>query len=141
MWFSVALVCCIGFIYTNNFTLSLTPARWKQKYFADPSGWNLNLLEPTVIPRFLHFFTGAIAVGGLVLVFLSLFRSRKDGEYGRALFQFGGKAFLYATMVQFLWACGSSPVFRATSATFFWVTVLSPRRSWSSAPPAASPGS
>jgi len=112
MWFSVALIVCIGFIYTNNFTLSLTPARWKQKYFADPSGWNLNLLEPTVIPRFLHFFTGAIAVGGLVLVILSLFRSRQDAGYGRALFQFGGKAFLYATMAQFLlglWFLASLP--------------------------------
>lgn len=112
MFFSVLLIISIGFIYSNNLTLSLTPARWRQKYFAAPGGWNLNLLEPTVIPRFLHFFTAAIAVGGLVLVILALFRSEQDKEYARALFQYGGKAFLYATMAQFLvglWFLASLP--------------------------------
>ena len=99
---SVLLILSVGFIYTNNFTLSLTPARWKQKYFADNTGWNLNLLEPPLIPRFLHFFTAAVAVGGLVLVILALFRSKQDVAYGRSLFQYGGKAFMYATMAQFL---------------------------------------
>jgi len=102
MLMSVLLIFTIGFIYSNNFTLSQTPSRWQGKYFANPGGWNLNLSEPTLIPRFLHFFTAAVAVGGLMLVFLALARSKKDPEYGKYLFQLGGKAFLYATMAQFL---------------------------------------
>ena len=112
MLLSVLLVFSIGFIYSNNMTLSLTPSRWKAKYFAGPGGWNLNLLEPTLIPRFLHFFTGALAVAGLLLVFLAYFRSRKDADYGRALFEFGGRAYAYATMAQFmigLWFLTSLP--------------------------------
>jgi len=99
---SLLLVFTIGFIYSNNFTLFLTPATWHAKYFADPSGWNLNLAEPTLIPRFLHFFTAAVAVGGLMIVFIALARLKKDEAYAKFLFQFGGHAFLYATMAQFI---------------------------------------
>jgi len=102
MLFSVILVFLIGFIYSNNLTLSQTPTRWRAKYFANPSGWNLNFSEPTLIPRFLHFFVAAIAVGGLLLVFLALAKWEQDREYARGLLQFGGKAFMFATMVQFL---------------------------------------
>jgi len=109
---SVLLILAIGFIYSNNFTLSQTPSRWPSKYFADTSGWNLNLTEPTLIPRFLHFFTAAMAVGGLLLVFLALATLKKDERYAKQLFQFGGHAFLYATMTQFvigLWFLLSLP--------------------------------
>ena len=112
MLFSVILVCLIGFVYSNNLTLSLVPSRWGAKYFAHPSGWNLNLSEPTLIPRFLHFFTAAVAVGGLLLVFVSLANWKRDHEYARQVLQFGGKAFIYATMAQFLvgvWFLASLP--------------------------------
>jgi hypothetical protein len=112
MLLSVVLILVIGFIYSNNLTLSQTPSRWGAKYFADPAGWNLNLTEPTLIPRFLHFFTAAIAVGGLLLVLIALARWKRDGEYARYVFQFGGKAFMYATMAQFvvgIWFLASLP--------------------------------
>lgn len=112
MLFSVILVFLIGFIYSNNLTLSQTPSRWAKKYFADPSGWNLNWSEPTLIPRFLHFVVAAVAVGGLLLVFLAFAKWKQDGEYARSLFQFGGKAFMFATMAQFLvgiWFLASLP--------------------------------
>jgi hypothetical protein len=102
MLLSVVLIFLIGFVYSNNLTLSQTPSRWGAKYFANPAGWNLNLSEPTLIPRFLHFFTAAIAVGGLLLVFIALARWKRDTEYARHIFQFGGKAFMYATMAQFV---------------------------------------
>ncbi len=102
LFVSLALVMLIGFIYTNNFTLMQTPGRWAAKYFAAPSGWNLNLADPTLIPRYLHFMTAAVAVGGLLLVLLALARWKHDREYAEYLFQFGGKAFQYATMTQFL---------------------------------------
>ena len=112
MLFSVILIFIIGFVYSNNLTLSLTPARWGAKYFTDPGGWNLNLSEPTLIPRFLHFVTAAVAVGGLLLVFISLAKWKQEREYARHIFQFGGKAFMYATMAQFLvgiWFLASLP--------------------------------
>jgi len=102
MLFSTTLVLIIGFIYTNNITLGLVPSRWARKYFSSPSGWNLNLSEPTLFPRYLHFMTAAIAVGGLLLVLIAWAKWKQDSEYARDLFQFGGKAFLYATMAQFV---------------------------------------
>jgi hypothetical protein len=98
--FSVILVFIIGFVYCNNLTLSETPSRWAGKYFADPGGWNLNLSEPTLFPRYLHFMVAAVAVGGLFLVFVALANWKRDGEYARQVLQFGGKAFMYATMAQ-----------------------------------------
>ncbi|MGC1870605.1 MAG: hypothetical protein WA700_06560 [Acidobacteriaceae bacterium] len=102
MLFSVILVCIIGFVYSNNLTLSLAPSRWGAKYFANPSGWHLNLSEPTLVPRFFHFFIAAVAVGGLLLVFMALANWKRDREYARQVLQLGGKAFMYATMAQFL---------------------------------------
>ncbi len=100
MLVSVILIFLIGFMFTNNLTLSQTPTRWGAKYFADPSGWNLNLSEPTLIPRFLHFFVAAVAVGGIFLVFVALANWKRDKQYALELLQFGGKAFMYATMAQ-----------------------------------------
>ena len=112
MLLSVVLIFIIGFVYSNNLTLSQTPCRWGAKYFANPSGWNLNLSEPTLIPRFLHFFTAAVAVGGLLLVFIAFAKWKRDADYARHLFQFGGKAFMYDTMTQFIvgiWLLASLP--------------------------------
>jgi hypothetical protein len=102
MLFSVVLVFLIGFLFTNNITLSLAPARWGAKYFASPGGWHLNLSEPTLIPRSLHFFVAAVAVGGLLLVFLALANWKRDREYAAQLLEFGGKTFMYSTMAQFV---------------------------------------
>ena len=100
MLLSTILVFLIGFLFSNNLTLSQTPSRWGAKYFANPAGWNLNLSEPTLIPRFLHFLVAAVAVGGLLLVFMALANWKRDKEYARQVLQFGGKAFMYATMAQ-----------------------------------------
>ncbi len=97
---SVILVFLIGFLFSNNLTLSQTPSRWGGKYFVHPSGWNLNLSEPTLIPRFLHFFVAAVAVGGIFLVFVAFANWKRDREYAQQVLAFGGKAFMYATMAQ-----------------------------------------
>jgi len=98
---SVVFIFMIAFIYSNNLTLSQTPASWGAKYFANPAGWNLNLSEPTLIPRYLHFMTAAVAVGGILLVLMAWARWKKDPDYARDVFHFGGKTFIYATMAQF----------------------------------------
>lgn len=99
---SVILVFIVGFLFTNNLTLSQVPARWAGKYFSSPQGWSLNLSEPTLLPRYLHFFISAVAVGGLLLVFLALARWKRDNAYARQLLRFGGRSFMYATMAQFI---------------------------------------
>lgn len=99
---SLVLVLIVGFIQSTNATLLQTPSQWAAKYFASPTGWSNNLSDPTLIPRYLHFVTSAIAVGGILLVLLAYARWEKDREYSNYLFQFGGKAFMYATMAQFL---------------------------------------
>ncbi len=98
---SIVCIFIIGFLLTNNITLSQTPARWGAKYFADPGGWNLNLSEPTLIPRYLHFMTAAVAVGGILLILMAWARWKKDPEYARDIFHLGGKTFMYATMAEF----------------------------------------
>ncbi len=99
---SLALVLVIAFIQSTNVTLMQTPSHWAAKYFASPTGWSNNLSDPTLIPRYLHFVTSAIAVGGILLVLLAYARWNKDREYASYLFQYGGRAFMYATMAQFI---------------------------------------
>ena len=99
---SLALVLVIAFIQSTNVTLMQTPSRWAAKYFASPTGWSNNITDPTLIPRYLHFVTSAIAVGGILLVLLAYARWNKDRPYATYLFQYGGKAFMYATMAQFV---------------------------------------
>lgn len=97
---SVLLIFVVGFFYSNNLTLLLTPENWAAKYHADPSGWNLNWGEQTLIPRFLHFFIASLAVGGLFVASVGLFRWQRDTEYARFLIRFGGRWFMYVTMLQ-----------------------------------------
>lgn len=99
---SALLIFIVGFIYSNNFTLLEHPDRWGGKYLAAPSGWNLNLTEPTLFPRYLHMFVGAIALGGLFLVYIAIANWKRDNDYARQVFAFGGKTFMYATMAQFI---------------------------------------
>ena len=109
---SLLLITAIGFIYSNNMTLSLTPGRWGSKYFSSPAGWSLNIDEGTLVPRFLHFFVAAIAVGGLLIAVKGLLRLKAEKDYARYLIRFGAKAFMYATMTQFLvgiWFLGALP--------------------------------
>lgn len=98
---STVLIGVIAFVYTNNSTLSQAPASWAPKYFADPSGWNLNLSEPSLIPRLLHIMLAAVAAGGLVLLAIALRRWKTDEAYARYLLRHGSAAFLYATAAQF----------------------------------------
>ena len=95
------LIAVIGFLFTTNLTLSQTPVVWSGKYHADSSGWNLNLSEATLVPRYLHFFAAAVAVGGLLLMLLAWLKRASDVEYRRYIFRIGGRAFEYATMAQF----------------------------------------
>ena len=95
------LVVVITFLLTSNLTLMLTPERWAAIYEADPSGWNLNLTEPTLIPRLLHFLLASVAVAGLFCAGSAIRWWSTNPEEARHALRFGGKAFLWPTMIQF----------------------------------------
>ena len=97
---SVFLIFLIGFFYSNNMTLMISPEVWKAKYLNDPSGLNLNWEETTLIPRYLHFLVASLAVGGLFVAFIGAFKWKKDELYAKFLIRTGGKYFIFATLVQ-----------------------------------------
>jgi hypothetical protein len=97
---SAILFAAIGFIYTNNIVLMQTPAKWAAKYFQNPHGTHLNLSDPTVIPRFLHFFTASIALAGLLVAVIGLLKLRQDSSYSRWAVRYGLLWFILATLVQ-----------------------------------------
>ncbi len=72
---TVAFMLIIGFIFTNNMTLMLHPEKWTA-WFAAPEGLLLNLSDPTLVPRYLHFVISAAAVGGLFLDLKKRWRRR-----------------------------------------------------------------
>lgn len=96
---SLACLLLIGFFFTNNMTLMLTPATWPQ-YFRHPGGFFLNLAEPTLVARYLHSMTAAVATGGLFLALLAHFKKQLPDDERRARIKNGLQWFTYATMVQ-----------------------------------------
>lgn len=80
----------VGFMLSNNTTLMLRPEAWGA-YF--DKGTFLNLDDPTIYPRFLHFMVSALAIGGLFIALLGKFR--KNDEY----IEVGMKWFTHSTLV------------------------------------------
>lgn len=96
------LFMVIAFLFTNNMTLMLTPEKFLPMVQDSPSGWNLNLTEPTLIPRYLHFLLGALAVNGLLIGGFGLYQQKRDPEYSGWLLRSGGGLFLSITILQSL---------------------------------------
>lgn len=71
----LCMISYIGFMLSNKMTLMLRPEVWSE-YFTDPKGYILNLGDPVLIPRFLHFAVSALAVGGLFVALIG--RSKND---------------------------------------------------------------
>ncbi|MCF8231542.1 MAG: hypothetical protein K9J27_05075 [Bacteroidales bacterium] len=89
----------IAFMLVNNNTLMLRPERWEM-YFANQSGWQLNLGEPTLWPRYLHFITAAIAVASLGKAIFYHFKKNNSEEEKNHEKTRGLKIFGFATMIQ-----------------------------------------
>ncbi|MFA7383786.1 MAG: hypothetical protein WC001_10080 [Desulfurivibrionaceae bacterium] len=96
---SLLLLLTIAFLFVNNMTLMLTPRAWNA-YFQRAGTAILNLADPILIPRYLHFVVASVAVGGLFLAILAYFQEKK-GEPGAAeRLHAGMKWFTSATVVQ-----------------------------------------
>lgn len=88
----------IAFMLVNNNTLAIRPERWSI-YFEDPGGWNLNLGEPTLWPRYFHFILAALAIGALGRAILYRF-SKFDEKEKQVQIKRNLKIFGWITMVQ-----------------------------------------
>lgn len=108
---SVATMLMIGFFMSNNFTMMQRPDTWV-RYFDSPTGFLLNLGDPTLLPRYLHFVVAAIAIGGLSIALYYEFLRRRGSEDVEHWIGYGLKWFGIATMVNFgigFWFFGSLP--------------------------------
>jgi len=92
----------VGFIYVNNLTLSMTPARWMSQYQAHPAGAGLNLSEPTIGPRFGFFIVPALFVAGIVLLLRAGYLNRRDPAEARASRRIGVRLAFAASGLQVL---------------------------------------
>jgi hypothetical protein len=98
---TVLILLFIGFLFTNNLTLMLHPETWNA-YFETRGGTLLNLSDSTLIPRYLHFVTASIAVGGLFIAVQAGFDRRKTDEERGARINAGMGWFSYATVAQII---------------------------------------
>jgi hypothetical protein len=99
---SVCVLLGIAFIFVNNMTLMLSPERWLAMYRAHPNGWNLNLGDHSVIPRYLHIVNGAIALFSAILAHLGMRKMKVDAAYGRWMVQRAALVFASCTGLQFV---------------------------------------
>ena len=93
---ATVILLFIGFLFTNNWTLSITPEKWSA-YFTHAGGTFWNLDEPTLWPRYLHMVVGAIAVAGLAMAAFGQVRKTGDGD---SLVSHGMAWFKWATLLQ-----------------------------------------
>jgi hypothetical protein len=91
-------------------TLMLTPEKFLPLYQHSPAGANLNLTEPTLIPRYLHFVGAAFSVTSLTLGCFGLYWKKRDEAFGSWLLKLGGSGYIGITLIQtligywFFWA-------------------------------------
>ena len=98
-WLIAAIFIEIGFLYTNNMTLMLRPEILAQKYAQGGAGLQLNLDDPTVWPRYLHMFFGALAVSGMAVAHYGLFRREDDPEFSKWAIGHGSMWFVVPTVI------------------------------------------
>ncbi|MCP3177941.1 hypothetical protein MJO47_12595 [Desulfuromonas sp. KJ2020] len=98
---SLLIFFVIAFIYTNNMTLMLLPSEWVA-YFQNDGGTLLNLNDPTLLPRYLHFMIGALAVGGLFVALFGKWREKGDAAMAATAVRLGMTTFTWLTLVQIL---------------------------------------
>ena len=97
---TVVNLLVIGFFFSNNMTMMLSPGKWV-RYFTSPGGTLLNLNDPSLIPRYLHFVLSAVAVGGLFMALVWEHKATGDHTANRARIKHSLNWFLVATLLQF----------------------------------------
>ena len=98
-WIAALAFIVIGFLYSNNMTLMLNSQEFYARYLQDGRGLQLNLGDPTLIPRYLHMLLGAIAVAGMVLALWGIAQRAKDAELGSWAMKAGTRWFVLPTVL------------------------------------------
>jgi hypothetical protein len=92
------LLLLIAFFFVNNLTLMQSPAAWS-RFFDHPGGLLLNLKDPTLFPRYLHFMVSAVAVGGLAVALFFAYRLKKGDKSAEPWVAYGCRWFSSATLL------------------------------------------
>lgn len=97
----LTLLLVVPFLFSNNMTLMLDPQRW-QAYFQQDGGTLLNLGDLSLWPRYAHFITAALAIGGLFVAALGRCYRQRTPELSAFARQFGMTLFSRLTLLQLL---------------------------------------
>lgn len=89
---SILCLLYVAFMFVNNMTIMLVPHLW-EPYISSGGKSILNLNDPTIYPRFLHFMTAALAVGGAMVGVVGKWKRNDD------FVRIGFKWLSYATIV------------------------------------------
>uniref|UniRef100_A0A7C4EKW1 Uncharacterized protein n=1 Tax=Fundidesulfovibrio putealis TaxID=270496 RepID=A0A7C4EKW1_9BACT len=88
-------------VQTHNALLLVRPDLW-QGYFDNPSGTLTAWGDRTLLPRWLHFVTASVAVGGIGLAMIGHRRTRHRDPHGAELTAEGLSWFGWATLAEIL---------------------------------------
>lgn len=117
----------IAFVFVNNNTLALKPDRWSM-YFENPGGWNLNLSEPTLWPRYLHFLLAALAIGALgraiAYRFSKMDANEKDTQIKRNLKIFGWITIIQLGIGSWFWLTMPEQVWKSFMGGSMFATIM-----------------
>ncbi|MFH1215076.1 MAG: hypothetical protein V1706_01095 [Pseudomonadota bacterium] len=92
------LFLIIAFIFTNNLTLMQRPDAWSD-YATTKDGLMLNLGDPTLFPRYLHFVFSSLAIGGLAGALYHDYRKRRGAIDREEMIRKGVKWFIVCTVI------------------------------------------
>lgn len=95
------LMLYASLVQSHNAVLLVRPDLWTG-YFDNPSGTMTAWSDATLLPRWLHFVTASLAVGGLALAMVGRRRTRHHDPHGEELVAQGLSWFGWATLAQFL---------------------------------------
>ena len=96
---SALILLYVAFIFVNNMTLMVQPEKWGA-YFGQRNGTLLNLSDPSLLPRYLHFIVASVAVTGLFMAILWTLRKRKGVDNAQTKIVSSLRLFAIATAVQ-----------------------------------------
>jgi len=106
-----ALMIFVALAQTNNALLVIRPGIWTG-HFENRTGTLAALHDPSFWPRWLHFVTASVAVGGLALAMAGRKKAKKGEASGARLVSEGMAWFGWATLIQImdgLWFLVSQP--------------------------------
>lgn len=103
---TVTAMLFVSFLFSNNVTMMTTPESWP-RWFDEPGGTLLATGDPTFFPRWLHFVTASIAIGGLAIALMQrrklagLGAGTPEAAEAESRLTEGMRWFTWATLIQF----------------------------------------